>query len=214
MDGTLLSSDFDTLVWDELIPQSYAEKKGISLKEAKEFFAKEYVKDIAELNISGKEWFKVDWWIKEYGLDTSWKELWQKAEKNIFVFDDVIETLEELKKLGYKLIITSGASEQFIKIKLKDIDFKKYFDEIISVSNRYNKHFKDSEVYEKVCEDHNIKPMELLHVGDSYTQDYQAPKSIGCQALFLERGRDCEKLDSIRSLKEVVAYVKKLNEIN
>lgn len=214
MDGTLLSSDFDTLVWDELIPAIYAEKKGVTLKEAKKFFAIEYSKDIAELDVSSKEWYDVNWWIKNYELNTTWEELWQKAQKNIFIFEDVKETLDELKKMGYKMIITSGASEEFIKIKLKDSQLRDYFEEIISASSKYNKHIKDGEVYERICEEYNIQPLELLHVGDSYVQDYQSPKSIGCQALFLDRNALKQDSKTIISLREVINFVKRINKIN
>jgi putative hydrolase of the HAD superfamily len=207
LDGTLISSNLDNLIWDVLIPQIYAKKKGLLLSEAQKFFAEEYMKDLTELKVEAKDWFSVDWWIKKYELDTNWEELWQKAQSSILVYDDVEENLKKLKSLGYKIIITTGASQSFIDVKLKNTNFKDLFDEIISVPDKYNTHDKGSDVYEKICEDNNIKPLELLHVGDSYMQDVQAPKSVGCQALFLNRNEKIKSFETITSLKQVVDFV-------
>lgn len=208
LDGTLITSDFDRLIWDVLIPQKYAEQKGILISEAQQIIAEDYMKDLVELNISAKEWFDVNWWIKRFELDITWEELWQKAQDTIHVFDDVEETIKELKELGYKIIITTGASQEFIDIKLKNTNFKELFDEIISVSKKYNSHDKGSEVYEKICEEHNIKPFELLHVGDSYIQDVEAPRAIGAQSLFLNRDEKIRSINTIKSLKEVIDFIK------
>ena len=115
--------------------------------------------------------------------------------------------------MGFKLIITTGASQKFIDVKLRNSKIAEMFDEIISVSSKYNKHSKDSGVYEDICATHNVKPLEFLHVGDSFIQDYQAPREIGCQALFLNRRKNSEDLGMISTLKQVIEYVKHVNEI-
>ncbi|MHA2109612.1 MAG: HAD family hydrolase, partial [Candidatus Hodarchaeales archaeon] len=62
MVGTLLDSSFEDHVWNTLIPQLYARKRGINFEEAKEYILREYD------NIGNKDirWYLPSYWFNHF----------------------------------------------------------------------------------------------------------------------------------------------------
>jgi FMN phosphatase YigB (HAD superfamily) len=68
---------------------------------------------------------------------------------------------------------------------------------------------KDSSFFRRVSETLGVEPERIAHVGDSVRFDYEAPRSMGMQAFFLDRAgvaqepyvvRDLEGFESALSL--------------
>ncbi|MDU3076450.1 MAG: GMP/IMP nucleotidase, partial [Mixta calida] len=64
MDGTLLDLAFDSHFWLTLVPQSFSQKRGISLSEANRLITAKYQAVQHTLN-----WYCLDYWSRELELD-------------------------------------------------------------------------------------------------------------------------------------------------
>ncbi len=78
---------------------------------------------------------------------------------------EVRNTLEELRKLGYKLAI--GSSSKNTKLILEKTDLSKYFD-AVSDGNNISRSKPDPEVFLKAAEYLSLKPNECVIVEDAY----------------------------------------------
>ncbi|MBS3147444.1 HAD family hydrolase [Candidatus Woesearchaeota archaeon] len=199
LDDTLSDSQFDELIWRTEIPKAYAKEKGMTFEQAYKEVTTEYK------NLWGKaagNWRDASFWLTHFGLKTTWEDLLSMLHHEIKHFDDVVPVLEELSK-KFKLVIISNAERKFIDAKLKLNHIGKFFVKTYSASSDFNLKKKEAQVFKKVCEDFNIAPNELVHIGDEEEYDVTAPKSIGAQAFLL-----CRKGDKKSDFKDLHDFKK------
>jgi len=67
----------------------------------------------------------------------------------------------------------------FNHAKLKLNHLGKFFTKTYSASSDFNLKKKEARVFKKVCEDFNITPSELVHIGDKEEYDVNVPRSLG-----------------------------------
>lgn len=180
MDNTLVTEDIDDWVWNEEIPKLYAKKNSISLKQAKlEVYAKYY----EELYITkNKNWTDLYFWFDFFKLNMKDFEL--DFEKEVNIIEGVIKTLDYLKD-KYELVITTNSSPFFIKNKMKATKLEKYFKKIYSAQRYSNTHQKDEKTFKQLLKDFNIKPSEIIHVGDNPIFDKQVPEKLNIKSLII-----------------------------
>jgi len=195
MDGTLINEDFDEAIWDEGLPRFYAEQKNISFEKAKKYCFKKY-----DEYLGTNEWTSLRFWFNLFGLK-DWKGLIEKNIDKIKLYPESTEVLKELYK-KYKLIVITQNPKEFFDIKLKG--FEHYFNKIYSSTYHYKSLKKDEEVYKKIIKDLNIKPNEILHVGNHKEFDYDIPKSLGIKAILLDREGKYPDEETIKNLKELL----------
>ena len=186
LDDTLSDSTFDNLIWETEIPKAFAKEKNISFEEAHKFVSAEYK------NLWGKakgDWRDASFWLKHFGLKTTWEDLLIDLHKEIKHFEDVDEVLTELSK-KFTLVIVSNAERKFIDAKIKCSNLGRFFKKIYSASSDFDKKKKDAEVFNKVLLDFKIKPEEMVHIGDEEEYDVKVPKSLGILAFLLCRTGD------------------------
>ena len=181
-DGTIAKTAFADLFWLEGVPKLYAEKKNIELEEAKKILFTEYDK----IGKERLEWYDPDYWFRRFEIDYDWKKLMEDYAYAIEIYPDVIPTLEKIRE-RYVLIVTSNARKEFIEIQMNKLDIGRYFDRVFSTISDFRMVKKDGDVYRKICEAMNIKEEEMLHVGDDYKFDYLIPRSLGINAVYLDR---------------------------
>lgn len=203
MDGTLVKPEFNDLIWREVIPELYARKNEIEIEEAKGFIEGEYDK-IGEYDL---RWYSLDFWLGYFRLNVREKEILGEYAGKVSLYPDVLSTLEKLSK-NYQLVIASCMGNDFIGIKLRKRNIKKYFKRVFSaVSIGLIK--KEESFYLALCSSLTIKPGELIHIGDHYEFDYLVPRQIGIRAFYLDRNSDKQKvsLDGVRSLHDFTRYL-------
>ncbi|MBS7657887.1 MAG: HAD family hydrolase [Candidatus Bathyarchaeia archaeon] len=184
VDGTLINYDFVNSVWFEEIPKLVAEKEGISFNEALKKVKAMY-NEVTEEKI---EWYDIKYWISKFELKTDWKEILEKVKWKIKVYPDVIPTLEKLSK-KYTLIINSNSPREFLDLELKETGLTRFFFKIFSSTSDFNQVRKSEDYYKKICFILNVKPENMLHIGDNWKFDFEIPSKIGINALFLDRGK-------------------------
>lgn len=197
MNGTLTQNRFVELIWGEGVPRLYSRAKNISFEQAQEYVFQEY-KRVGE---ERTEWYDIKYWFQFFGLGKGWGELLKSFEHEIKPFPEVIPVLEELSQ-DCQLIVTTNASQEFVDIELGAAGLKGYFKQIFSSTSDFGEVKKTPEFYSKVCHALQIKPEEVIHVGDHRLFDFTAPQELGIRAFYLNRGGN-EKGDFIvKDLRE------------
>lgn len=183
--------------------EEFAEKWDAIVKEKYKKYLKEEIK-FSELK---KERMKAI--FLSYGIDILDKEAeeqfdtyQQTYEKNWIMFDDTQEVLDDLK-IKYKLAIVSNGDsiQQRKKIKLTGLD--RYFTDIfISEEVGYAKPQK--EIFLTACKAINVKPENVVMIGDKYKVDIEGSLNAGLNAIWVNRKN--EKINykwQIKELKEL-----------
>ncbi|MGB5733745.1 MAG: GMP/IMP nucleotidase [Thiohalocapsa sp.] len=112
MDGTLLDLYFDNHFWLEHVPKRYAEKVGLSLEQAKDDLMPRYRRIQGTL-----DWYCVDHWSRELGLDIAL--LKAEVEHLIAVHPFVIDFLDTLAARGKRRVLVTNAHQKSIALKLQ-----------------------------------------------------------------------------------------------
>ncbi len=202
VDETLIDRSFMDAVWFEGVPELYMEKFKISFEEALERVKAEYDKIGAEK----VEWADIKFWFRSLSLGEGWKELLEKYGSRVNVFPEVRGVLEDLQK-GYKLIISSSTTREFLDVVLRETKLGKFFDRIFLSTSDYRKAKKDADFYRDVCRRMKIPPGQLVHVGDDWNFDFLVPRKVGVNALYLDRTRKKAGKFIIRDLNELKNFL-------
>jgi len=198
MDGTLVESEYTDWVWHHGIPSLYAEKVGLSFQEAKDFVMGEYRK-VGEASI---EWYDIKYWFRLFQLKMGWKALMKRYVDKINVYPDVNRLLDRLRD-QFRLVLTSNAGREFIDVEMEVTGLDRYFDRIFSATSDFQEVKKTPCFYRRICEISEVKPEEMVHVGDHYEFDYLIPRSLGIQAYYLDRSGQREGGAVLRDLGDL-----------
>jgi len=193
-EGTLVTPDFTHAVWHEAIPAFYARRNGIELAQAKKIVAMEYDK-IGDQKV---EWYDINYWFRYLHLDDS-ESVIKSCQDKVCYYPEVIEVLSSLSS-QYKLTVASGTPVELLHYLLQDVEH--YFAHIFSASSHY-KQLKTPDFYLQVCQEMDVEPEEIAHVGDSWQFDFLNSRQIGINAFYLDRiGHDHgESLADLTQLK-------------
>ncbi|MGB5831419.1 MAG: GMP/IMP nucleotidase [Thiohalocapsa sp.] len=112
MDGTLLDLYFDNHFWLEHVPKRYAEKTGVSLEQAKDSLLPRYRRIQGTL-----DWYCVDHWSQELGLDIAL--LKSEVDHLIKVHPFVIDFLDALALRGKRRVLVTNAHQKSIALKMQ-----------------------------------------------------------------------------------------------
>ena len=184
-DGTLIDLEFVNTFWDVEVPKLYAKKYGMRFDEAFRFVRSSY----DELGDEDLRWYQPEYWFKRFGLDEDPHEVIRRIRHKVKVFPDAVEAIKHLHK-KHELIVVSNAPREFLDIGIEEI--RDYFSRIYSCTSDFGMVRKKPDVYIRICEELNVRPEEVVHVGDHYKFDYEIPRSIGMKAYYIDRlnGKD------------------------
>lgn len=199
LDGTLTDISFVDSVWLEGIPRLYAAKHGLAFEDAKSFVTGEYGK----VGRERLEWYDLSYWIQKLGLDVSPREVLGSFQNMIGVFPEVTEVLNELKHVGFRLIIVTNARREFADLEIEKTKIGRYFERVFSATSDFGLIKKTPDIYEKVCNICEVTPKEMIHVGDDQCFDFEVPKKLGIKAFYLDRTGNNSGQSVIHSLMEL-----------
>ena len=182
MDGTLINKDYVDHVWLEGIPRFVAANQNISLAAAKDFVEREYQK-IGEDDLL---WYNIQYWIDTFELDCHWRDLLLNYRHLLRLYPEVPSALQQLRN-RYRLIIISNAAREFIQVETETLGLTDMFDHIFSAVTDFQTTKKHALVYEQICHILRVDPAAIIHVGDSWEFDYQAPLKAGIRSYYLDR---------------------------
>jgi len=196
VEGTLVMPDFSQAVWYGGIPSLYAKKNGIGFEEARSMVGKEY-QDVGDQR---REWYDIKYWFQRFQLG-DYREVLEDHKHKVSCYADVTQALSSLGK-DYTLIVASGSGREFLPYLLAEIEV--YFARTFSSVSDYDQ-LKSPAFYLKVCQEMDIVPDELAHIGDSWQFDFLAPKEAGIKAFHLDRRKEPKDERSLTSLIDLEA---------
>jgi len=116
------------------------------------------------------------------------------------LFDDVAESLERLKRSGYRLGIVSNFAPTLRTILLHK-GILHYFDPVI-VSTEVGLEKPNPAIFRLALEQAKLAPEDALYIGDHDKNDIWAPNQIGIRAVKIKRYAHMTG-DGITSLREL-----------
>lgn len=193
VEGTLVTPDFSLAIWYEGVPSLYARRNGISFQEARARVEQEY-KKLGDHKI---EWYDIKYWFEYFQLG-DYRQLLENYKHRVSYYHETMPILSSLAK-AYPLIVISSTTKEFLPYLLFEI--KQHFARVFSSISDYNQ-LKTQSFYLKVCQEMNVLPEEMLHIGDNREFDFTIPRQIGINALHLDR-KGKANADSLTNLWEV-----------
>ena len=121
---------------------------------------------------------------------------------NNTISNDKITLIRDLKENGYKVILFSNSC-----CLLNNDAIKEIYDLVDGVFYSYDIGYTkdDKESYQYVEKTLNVKPTEILHIGDTLKSDYLKPVENGWNALLYGVSDD-ESVNCISSLMELYDF--------
>jgi putative hydrolase of the HAD superfamily len=202
MEGTLVPTDFSSLIWETDIPRLYGEKNVLGFEEAKRRVIAEY----DSIGQGAPEWYDVDYWFRRLGLDGDWRQLLEERRGVCAPFPEVHGVLERLGE-RHRLVVSSNTIREVLEIQLRC--FPDIFEESFSAPSDYGG-VKDASFFRRVGEKLGVEPERIAHVGDSARFDYDAPHELGMRAYFLDRAGGVREPHVVRDLEEFESALNRL----
>ena len=191
LQGTLSDSKFSDNYWLEIIPKKYSEYFKISINEAKEILKNKF-KEYGVYNIL---YYDDKYWSEYLKFSTNEELNNSNIKPNINK-----ELYEFISNIKLPKIIISTTTNLFIEYELQDK--MKEFYKIYSCVDYFKTGGKTKEIYEKVCEELNVKPKEILHIGDNRLMDIDNAKLAGINTILYD-GNTEEVINNIKKYLEV-----------
>ena len=159
MDGTVLDLAFDNYVWQELVPQKYAERSGISHDDARD-----YIYSIAR-SVQGKlDWYCVDNWGERLGLDIM--EIHRSVDDRIGYLPGARRFLETVSKRNIRLLLVTNSHRDTLAIKTEVTGVADFFDQIYTSHDVG--HVKEDQPFWQALQDaESFDPGRTLFVDDN-----------------------------------------------
>jgi putative hydrolase of the HAD superfamily len=102
------------------------------------------------------------------------------------VFEDVVPTLEGLRKDGFELGIISNWDER-LRPLLAGVDLERWFD-VVVISTEVGAHKPDPKIFKAAQAALGLPAEAILHVGDSTREDLHGALGAGFEGLKVIRG--------------------------
>jgi len=131
------------------------------------------------------------------------KDLLMKEYRKFFLdlfippIDGAVETVKKLKELGFKLGLVSGKSKFFLEKHLREAGFDLNLFDIAIWDEATKNHKPHPEPLLFACKKLNVKPEEVLYVGDSQL-DYECAKNAKVHYVSVLTG--CLKEEELRKI--------------
>ena len=184
MDGTLLDLYFDNYFWHEHVPLRFSQKHAIELDDAKQKLLARYRSKSGSL-----DWYCVDYWSNELGLDIA--ALKREVAKHIQIFPNVEKFLKKLSHHNKNIALVTNAHRKSISVKMDHLELEGHFEKIIS-SHDYGYAKEEQEFWHKLMEAEPFDPLTTLFIDDNLSV-LAAAESYGVKHLISIKQPDSSK---------------------
>ena len=159
MDGTVLDLAFDNYVWQELVPQKYAERSGISNDDARNYLYPKYRSAHGKL-----DWYCVDHWREQTGLDIL--AIHRDVSERIGYLPGARRFLETVSKRNVRLLLVTNAHRDTLAIKTEVTGVADFFDHIYT-SHDVGHAKEDQPFWQALHDAESFDPGRTLFVDDN-----------------------------------------------
>jgi pyrophosphatase PpaX len=109
-------------------------------------------------------------------LVQTYKNIWGDRKFILPAFSGAIEAIKSLKNHGFKLAVVSGGSINAVTRNLKEAGYDLKIFDVLITSEETEKHKPEPEPILLACKKLNMKPGEVLYIGDSEF-DFESAKN-------------------------------------
>lgn len=147
-------------------------------------------------------------WVEKYHVTSITAEeldrKWSNESGTVaFLFDDVRDTLTELKK-KYKLALLTNGNASSQRRKIHTIQIDDLIDYSL-VSGEFGVRKPDKKIFEYTCKALGLKCEECAYIGDNYNIDVLGSKNAGMLPIYVSRtGEIHEDVQTIHEIKELL----------
>ncbi len=159
MDGTVLDLHFDNLFWLELLPRRWGEARGLDHAAAMAQLRPRF-----EAKRGTLEWYCVDHWSEELGLDVP--ALKHELRAEIRYLDGAAEFLDLLRATGKRVLLTTNAHPLSLQVKDAQTQLSRHFDELVT-SHEFGVPKEHPEFWAQLERKHQVPLARTLFVDDS-----------------------------------------------
>jgi HAD superfamily hydrolase (TIGR01509 family) len=159
MDGTLLDLRFDNWFWITFVPNRYAAANGMSEAEAIERLTPMFKKVAHTL-----QWYSIDYWTQELGLDIPALKREQLAR--VEFLPGAEEFLRKLRMSGKRVILITNSHPTTLAIKNERVALTRYFDACYS-SYPFDAPKEHADFWPRLAAREEFLPERTLFVDDS-----------------------------------------------
>ncbi len=170
VDPKTFSDDFDSFL------DLYYADRGTSLYEKTTYST---LKDILAINGYRN--------LPDGTLRSALNALYSVTQKNWYLEDDAVQTLESLQNDGYRLgLISNTSDDQNVFQMLDRWNLRPYFDVVIT-SAGCNIRKPDERIFRQALEALHVQPAQAAMVGDNQEADILGANRLGMTAIWLTR---------------------------
>ena len=184
LDSTLITDEGDKHLWNELIPQEYAQNRNISLEKAKkEVYAAYYHAEHIEHADEAKQ---IHYWVNR--LNLAGKKDFNEALADATTPYDDVDALNDLKE-NHTITLFTNSSRGLMEAKLDRLP-DNIFQKTISAPTDYNSNKRNHKAWLTYLDDLDTRGDNVMHIGDRIIDDVQVPSRLGINGRLLNRGDD------------------------
>ena len=167
---------------------------------------------------------EVIWWdypdfIAEFNLplEKTWERIYQWHNEYLIVYQDTVELIKRLYKMGKKLYIVSNNPIVGCLLKLKraglgDITGTSYFKRILGANILRGQKYQ-IQLWRRAIAQIGIEPEKIVVIGDNEKEDGEVPLSAGiCCSFIIKREGESykkEKIIFVNEAGEILNYLQK-----
>lgn len=186
MDGTLLDLHFDNHFWREHVPMRFAQYNGLEIEAAREHLFPRFQ------SVEGTmEWYCVDYWSQELGMDIA--ELKREVDHLINIHPHVIDFLSATRDCGKRITLVTNAHSKSLSLKMQRTQLAEHFDAIICAHD-IGLPKEEPEFWQKLQATEPFRKSATLLVDDSLPVLRSAQK-YGIEHLLAVRKPDSQAAD-------------------
>lgn len=159
MDGTLLDLHFDNYFWQILVPERYANDRGLSFDQSCAEIYPRFRAQHGHLN-----WYCLDHWSQDLSLDIV--GLKHDHQHLIRPRADAITFLEQLTQSHCQIWLVTNAHPEALRLKLAKTGIDRYFHHIIS-SHELGLPKENLGFWQRLQQHYPFEPAHSLFIDDS-----------------------------------------------
>lgn len=198
VEGTLVTTEFSSAIWFEMIPQRYAARHGLEFEEATREIRKAY-DSVGDQRL---EWYDVQYWFTRFDLGRADIAM-EMFQDRVNYFPETSRVLQDLRH-DYKLSVASGSPRLFLRHLLRDIEHN--FSSVFSSTTDFQQ-VKTADFYRSMCRRLGVEPGQVVHVGDNLQFDFNEPASIGIYSFHLDREGETGNPAALRNLEQLAGLL-------
>ncbi|MDH3907541.1 MAG: GMP/IMP nucleotidase [Gammaproteobacteria bacterium] len=161
MDGTVLDLAYDNYVWKELVPEHYAEAKGLSIDVARNRLYAKYQAIQGDI-----QWYCLDHWSERLGLDVL--ELHRGVNHRIDYLPGARDFLHALREHHVRVMLVTNSHPDTLALKDEVTGLAEYFDAIYT-SHQFGYAKERQEFWHALQEEEGFRRESTLFVDDNQT---------------------------------------------